>query len=172
MDIDYFVARMSANRLAFEGLLRDVGNDQARWKPSPEKWSVLEVINHLYDEEREDFRQRLESVLADPTRALPPIRPQEWVVERAYNERDMRESINNFLSERVQSLLWLRTLSSPNWENRHDRPTGSLSAGDLLASWLAHDFLHLRQLARLHWQYAGAISAPYDTTYAGPWKES
>jgi len=172
MDLDFVVARMSDNRRVFEGLVRDVGNEQARWKPSPAKWSILEVINHLYDEEREDFRQRLEIVLADPTQPLPPIRPQEWVIERAYNVRDLQVSIDGFLGEREQSLLWLRSLPAPNWHHRHERAGGSLSAGDLLASWLAHDFLHLRQLARLHWQYVGAISVPYDITYAGPWKES
>jgi hypothetical protein len=172
MDLDFVVVRMSDNRRVFEGLVRDVGNEQARWKPSPAKWSILEVINHLYDEEREDFRQRLEIVLADPTKPLPPIRPQEWVIERAYNERELQVSLDSFLGEREQSLFWLRSLSAPNWDNRHERASGSLSAGDLLASWLAHDFLHLRQLARLHWQYVGAISVPYDTTYAGPWQES
>ena len=46
------------------------------------------------------------------------------------------------------------------------------SAGDLLASWLAHDLLHVRQLARLHWQYLTAAAKPFQTDYAGPWKES
>ena len=172
MNLDYFIERFSNNRGVFESLLRAVSVDQARWKPSHDKWSMLEVINHLYDEEREDFRQRLELTLADPAQAWPPIDPRGWVVKRRYNERELETSLNNFLAEREKSLSWLQQLPSPNWESSNEGPNGRLAAGDLLASWLAHDFLHIRQLTRLHWQYVGASAQPYQTTYAGPWKES
>lgn len=172
MNLDYFIDRFSKNRAVFEGLARGVSSEQARWKPSPDKWSMLEVINHLYDEEREDFRQRLELVLADPMQSWPPIDPRTWVITRGYNERELDTSLNNFLAERENSLAWLRQLSEPDWQCSNEGPNGVLSAGDLLASWLAHDFLHVRQLTRLHWQYIAAIADPYQTAYAGPWKES
>lgn len=172
MDIDYFINRLSKNRGVFESLLSGVRLEQLRWKPAPDKWSILEVINHLYDEEREDFRQRIEIVLADPNQPWPRIDPRTWVTTRGYNERELDASLKNFLAEGEKSLGWLEQLSSPNWRNSNEGPSGLLTAGDLLASWLAHDFLHIRQLARLHWQYVGAIADPYQTTYGGPWKES
>lgn len=172
MNAEYFVGRLSKNGRVFDALVRNVGEDQARWKPTPDKWSILEVVNHLYDEEREDFRARLALTLSCPERDWPTIDPQTWVMSRGYNQREVESSLNNFLAEREQSLLWLRQLTAPNWENRHVLPSWSRSAGDLLASWLAHDFLHIRQLARLQWQHAGMISAPHQTEYAGPWRES
>lgn len=172
MNLDYVIDRLEANAGIFESLTKGLNAEQAGWKPAPDKWSTLEVVNHLYDEEREDFRQRLELVLTDPTLAWPPIAPQEWVTTRAYSERDLDESLSNFLRERRKSLAWLRSLTLPNFESRHEREGGSLSAGDLLASWLAHDFLHIRQLTRLHWQYLTAKANPFETKYAGPWKES
>ena len=172
MNLDYVIDRMEANARVFVSLVKGVSAEQACWKPAPDKWSVIEVVNHLYDEEREDFRQRLELVLTGPSLDWPPIAPQEWVKTRAYAERDLNESLDNFLRERQKSLAWLRSLRAPNLESRHEREAGSLSAGDLLASWLAHDFLHLRQLTRLQWQYLTAIASPFQTDYAGPWKES
>jgi hypothetical protein len=172
MNLDYFIERFSKNREVFEGLTRGLSLEQARWRPASDKWSILEVVNHLYDEEREDFRQRLELVLRDPKQPWPPIDPRGWVTSRGYNERELDLSLNNFLAEREKSLAWLRQLSEPNWQNSNEGPNGILTAGDLLASWLAHDFLHVRQLARLHWQYVGAIADPHQTTYGGPWKES
>jgi hypothetical protein len=172
MNLDYFIDRLSKNRGVFESLVRGISVEQAKWKPTPDKWSMLEVVNHLYDEEREDFRQRIELVLADPKQTWPPIDPRNWVITRRYNERDFETSLNYFLAEREKSLKWLGQLSSPNWRNSNDGPNGTLAAGDLLASWLAHDFLHIRQLTRLHWQYVGKIAEPYQTAYGGPWKES
>lgn len=172
MNLDYFIARLGTNRGVFESLTRDVSSEQAKWRPAPDKWSILEVVNHLYDEEREDFRQRLQLVLADPTQAWPKIDPRTWVTTRGYNQRDLKASLNNFLAEREKSLSWLRELTNPNLQSSNENPNGVLKGGDLLASWLAHDFLHIRQLSRLHWQYVGAIAEPYQTAYAGPWKES
>ena len=172
MNLDYFIVRFSCNGGVFENLLRNVRAEQARWKPTPDKWSMLEVINHLYDEEREDFRQRLEIALRDHIQPWPPIDPRGWVTARGYNDREINASLNNFLAERKKSIVWLNELADPPRANSNEGPNGVLRAGDLLAAWLAHDFLHIRQLTRLHWQYVGAISDPYQTTYAGPWKES
>lgn len=173
MNLEYFIERLSTNRQVISGLATTVSVEQARWKPSPEKWSILEVLNHLYDEEREDFRQRLDLVLTNPEGTWPRIDPQNWVTSRCYQERDLGASLKAFLSERERSLSWLSLLAKPNWQNRYVHPDGRvITAGDLLASWLAHDYLHVRQLARLHWQYVGVISQPYQTTYGGPWKES
>ena len=169
MNLRYSIERLSANAGVFEGLLRGVMDEQARWRPAPEKWSMLEVVNHLDDEERDDFRFRLDSVLHHPERPWPPIDPPGWAVARKYNERDLAESLARFLGERRKSIEWLNSLREPRFENKYQHPQGVISAGDLLASWVAHDYLHVRQLARLHWQYLNSISPPFKTEYAGEW---
>ena len=37
--------------------------EEARVKRNAELWSILEVVCHLYDEEREDFREHLDFIL-------------------------------------------------------------------------------------------------------------
>ena len=142
---------------------------EARSKPSPEAWSVLEVICHLYDEEREDFRQRLDIMLHRPHEQLPPIDPEGWVTARQYNQRDLAEMLDNFAAERAQSLVWLKGLSAANWEAEYVTPYGSMKAGDMLASWVAHDNLHMRQLVELRRSRLVSLAAPYDVGYAGEW---
>ena len=142
---------------------------EARFKPNPESWSILEVICHLYDEEREDFRQRLDIMLHQPTEEWPPIDPTGWVVARKYNERDLAEMVNNFVAERKNSLAWLKGLSRPNWEAEYTTPFGVMKAGDILGSWVAHDHLHLRQLVELRRARVLQLVAPYDVQYAGEW---
>lgn len=84
MDLEYFLERLSANREVFQCLVKGVSPALARWKPAPDKWSILEVINHLYDEEREDFRQRLDLVLADPEQTWPRIDSYSLVNHREF----------------------------------------------------------------------------------------
>lgn len=169
MKLNYYIDALSGSASAIESLARGASVEQARWKPSPEEWSIVEVVNHLYDEEREDFRARLDSLLHYMGREWPPIDPAGWVAARRYIEKDLEESLERFLSERRSSLTWLKELKEPRWDFKHERPQGALSAGDLLAAWAAHDLLHVRQLTRLRWQYLNLLSEPYKTAYAGEW---
>jgi hypothetical protein len=147
-----------------------IPDDLMRWKPAAERWSMLEVVNHLADEEALDFRARIESTLRDPAAAWPSIDPQSWVVQRAYNAKDTRESLDRFLAERQKSVDWLRTVVDARWENAYVHPkVGALSARMLLANWIAHDLLHTRQLLRLHYEWLAARIAPEKLDYAGPW---
>jgi hypothetical protein len=169
LELHQIMDRMRANAAAIAALARDVSDAQARWKPADDAWSLLEVVNHLYDEEREDFRTRVDYVLHRPGQEAPPIHPGAWVIERAYNQRDPRESLDAFLRERAASLEWLRGLQSADWDAEYRAPWGVLRAGDLLAAWLAHDHLHLRQLNELHYAYLAQQAAPYSVAYAGDW---
>lgn len=166
VESELFVARLAASAEVIAALVKGVEPDQAQWKPAADEWSILEVVNHLYDEEREDFRQRLRLLLADPTQDWPRNDPVGWVTERGYNTRELGQSLANFLAEREASLLWLRSLSDVNWDTTRHHHGFSLRAGDLLAAWVAHDLVHVRQLADLHRAYVDQIAAPYQTEYA------
>ncbi len=169
MDAEKLSERLSTNVALFEALAGGITTEQARWKPVENSWSILEVVNHLYDEERDDFRTRLDLLLHQPGQPWPDNDPSAWVIERNYNERDPETCLNNFLRERRRSLDWLAALSEPNWEAVDHRPFGEISAGSMLAAWVAHDFLHLRQLTELHWAYLARRVKPHSVAYAGPW---
>jgi len=170
MDLKYVAGRLAQNATAVKGLVGGVNPDQARWQPSPGKWSVLEIVNHLGDEERDDFRRRLDLLLHHPDQEWPAIDPEGWCVERKYNERELTISLQEFLSERQKSIAWLDTLENPNWENCYQHPVlGQIKAGSLLGSWLAHDLLHIRQLTKLHFDYFKRRNKPYTADYAGSW---
>lgn len=170
MELEQIVAMLGRNAQRITALAAGVDDAQARWKPDAASWSVLEVINHLLDEERKDFRQRIDYTLHRPGDAWPPINPNGWVTKCRYNERDLEESLAAFLTEREQSLVWLRSLVAPDWDASAIAPWGEpFAAGNLLAAWVAHDLLHLRQLVELHYAWTTASLAPRRCDYAGEW---
>ncbi len=170
MLLEMAIARLENDAGAIASLFTGVDDAQARWKPSPADWSLLEVVAHLYDEEREDFRTRVDILLHRPDAAWPPIDPPGWVTERSYNERDPETALADFLRERAQSLTWLRSLEAPGWSSTGKTPwDATMTAGQMLLSWLAHDMLHLRQMAELHHRYIEAAAAPESVDYAGGW---
>ena len=169
MNLERFIERLAKNAEAIEAMTRGLSDEDARFKPEASSWSILEVINHLDDEEREDFRVRLEFILHRPGEKWPPINPQGWVTERRYNERSLPPSMESFLAERGRSLVWLRRLGQPDWKTEGVAPFGSITAGDMFAAWVAHDLLHLRQLVKLRWALTTRSLEPYSTRYAGEW---
>lgn len=161
--------QMARQAEAIRVLAGGIPDEQARWKPEPSQWSVLEVVHHLLDEEIYDFRARLDIILHHPDQPWLPIDPQSWVTERAYNQQSPADILARFLEERRRSLAWLNSLPSPNWQVRYEAPFGQISAADMLASWMAHDLLHTRQLVELCYAYTRRLLAPARVDYAGLW---
>jgi uncharacterized damage-inducible protein DinB len=168
MNHGQIIAHLRVNADVFTYLFRSVSDEQSRWKPTRDRWSILEVVNHLYDEEREDFRQRLELVINNPEEPWPPIDPEGWVVERSYNERNLKQSLHNFFEEREKSLRWLDTLNVPDWQATHQHPKmGPMSAELILANWVAHDLFHIRQVTDLHFACLTKLVEPISLDYSG-----
>jgi hypothetical protein len=169
MELEFLTNQMANQAGTIHSLTLGISAEQARWKPDPQAWSILEVINHLYDEECADFRVRLDIILHQPARPWPPINPTGWVTERLYNRRDLAQSVDDFLNERRKSLAWLRGLEEPDWQVSVTASFGKFSAGDIFAARGAHDLLHLRQLVELHWAFTLQAAQPYQVNYAGTW---
>lgn len=170
MNAPAIIARLAAARAIIPALVADVSDEQALWQPAPDQWSILEIVCHLLDEERDDFHTRLDLTLHMPGAPWPPIDPPGWVVAHGYRQRDLSRQVREWVDERNRSLAWLNGLADPDWTRAHVHPKfGPISAGDLLLSWVAHDLLHVRQLARRHFEYATTLGAPHSTRYAGDW---
>ncbi len=125
MNLEAQITQLAAHAQVIRSLTHGVPAEQAAWKPSPDAWGMVEVVNHLYDEEREDFRSHLDTILRGPEAPWAPIDPQGWVTQRAYNQRGLAESVASFLREREQSLAWLRGLNTADWDAAYPRPWGT-----------------------------------------------
>ena len=169
MQYAHIISELARNKDVFRDLFSGLAEPQTKWSQAPGKWSLLEIVCHLYDEEREDFRARVNHILTDASREMPKIDPLAWVTERKYIEQNYDEMLARFLAERDQSLAWLASLDKPDWQLFYQHPkVGPVSAELIFTNWLAHDYLHIRQVIRLRYDYLKAhTTVPLD--YAGEW---
>ena len=167
MQLEALIRSLEAGGEAVRASVAGLSDDDARRPPAPGKWPVVSIVSHLADEERDDFRRRLRSTLEDPAAAWTPIDPEGWARERDYATRSLVPVLADFLRERAASIAWLRSLNEVEWQRAHEHPKlGPLRAGDLLAAWAAHDFLHLRQIATTRLTLVQAAAEPFTTRYA------
>ncbi len=146
------------------------GLDAAGWRarPAADEWAPVEIVCHLRDEEQEDFPARLRVVL-EGGREFAPIDPTAWVEARRYREVDPAAVLGALGAGRAASLAWLAGLAPERLGAavRHPR-LGPLSGLDLLAAWVAHDRLHVAQLAGTLARLWADRWAALRVDYAGP----
>lgn len=144
MNIAELQNALRANLKVILDICVGVSDQQMRFKPAKDRWSLLEVINHLADEEREDFRTCLSNMIKDPAIDWPDNHPFDWVESREYGKRDL--SVLHAGRRKFEE---------------------EIRTGDVIASWVAHDYFHIRQITNLKWEYLMKSARPYSCAYAG-----
>ena len=169
MQLSFCIQQLTHQGEMIRSLVAEASQEQGIWKPDPETWSLLEVMGHLYREEQGDFRAHLTKFASPSGEAWPPVKP----TGREYDLGSLAETLQGFLDERQKSISWLAMLESADWDATIevtfvDEPH-TFSMGEMLASWVAHDLLHMRQLVEVHWAYTIHGVEPYSVEYAGGW---
>lgn len=167
--MEFIVEQFQRNKQVFYDLFKNENEKLFLWKQSPDKWCLLEILCHLYDEERMDFRFRTKWVLERPNQVPPPFNPIDWVKEHDYMGQDYDVMLKNFIKEREFSINWLGSLGNVNWNNSFEHPKlGLMTAEYFLNNWLAHDYLHIRQITKLKFDFL-IHRFKKNLDYAGKW---
>ncbi|HEV8439375.1 MAG TPA: DinB family protein [Methylomirabilota bacterium] len=151
-----------------DAMVGDLEEAAARARPAAGEWSPIEILCHLRDEETEDFGARLRAVLEGRSQ-FAPIDPEGWVEARRYREAELHPVLDDLRERRAASLALLESVVPDRLRAAlPHRRLGELSGEDLLAAWVAHDRLHLRQLAGTLARLWATRWAPLKAEYAGP----
>lgn len=153
------------------GLTVDLPEAIARRRGPQGAWSIVEIVGHLVDEEQLDFPVRLQLTLTDPTVPWPGIDPEATVLKNDWQHDSVDRLSALFSQKRAENIANILKIENPRWAQVYAHPRGDLSAGDLLAAWAAHDWLHLRQITRRLYEATCDASQPFLTAYAGAWPD-
>lgn len=162
--------QLSANAEVFRALVYTISGEQEEWKPNSETWCMKEVMEHVYNEEIIDFRNHLREMFSNPPLSWGAFHHDEFI-----SVESCRQALEGFLKEREASIAWLKSLSLPDWDIASQATFGPggdvlvLKAGDVLVSWVAHDYLHIRQINELFFAWNETQVSSYSVQYAGGW---
>src|SRR6201991_3657995 len=56
---------LKATPVILRGLMSGISEEDARWKPAPDRFSIAEVLSHLSHSERQCYRARVDRFLAE-----------------------------------------------------------------------------------------------------------
>ena len=141
------VATVKAIPAALEGILANLPTERWTESPHPEEWSLVEIISHLRDVEREVNFPRIQTFLREENPFIIADNTDLWVSERAYAEDNGEAALQDFIAARVKTLAALKNLSEEDWQRtgRH-AIFGPITLQEQLGFMAEHDRVHLRQI--------------------------
>jgi hypothetical protein len=163
MDLNEVIAILSRTPATLDALLRGLPEAWTLANEGPGTWNAHEVMGHLIHGEKTDWMTRLEIILQHgPSRPFDPF--DREAQQRQAASPPLSELLDEFRELRQVNLMRLRTLDlgPEQLELQGTHPAfGLVTAGQLLATWTAHDLTHLVQIGR-------AMAKRYKTE-VGPW---
>jgi hypothetical protein len=130
-------------------LIERVPEEKLRLRPAPQKWSVVEILAHLAEDELVSswrYRQMIEHRGV----TLMGFDQDKWAALGDYQSWNAREALEMFRLLREANLRLLDGLTPEQWEcegNHTER--GRVTVRDLARHMAAHDINHILQIERL-----------------------
>jgi FMN phosphatase YigB (HAD superfamily) len=116
-------------------------------RPSPDSWSLTEILCHLRDVEREINLPRLRKALQEDNPFISGVDSDAWAEERSYIQQDGPSALREFLAARIETLDILDNLDGDGWERpiRH-AIFGPTDLKEIVRIITDHERLHDRQI--------------------------
>ena len=139
---------LEATPAILRGLMSEISEDDARWKPAPDRFSIAEVLAHLSHSEGRCYRARVDRFLAEELPVLEPDDAQMYL--DLYRNADPEEAFGHFEDQRESNLELLRGLAAETGSRKSmHRAAGEITLSQMLHEWALHDLGHIRQVAEL-----------------------
>jgi DinB family protein len=146
----------------FEGLIAGAPRQALDWREAPGAWTAIEVLAHLADAEITDWPPRVEKILSGGGRFPPFEREGGFARYRGWDAEALVGEFGQLRRSNVDRLDRLE-LSAPHLRLTGEHPEfGSVTLGQLLATWAAHDMAHVSQISRILLRGFGR--------HVGPWR--
>ena len=163
-DITHGIAVLERTPGALRAMLHDLDAVWIDATEGPETWSPYDIVGHLVHGERTDWIPRAQVIRSQGTsRRFPPY--DRFAQFRESQGKSLSDLLDEFARLRAENLAtlaaaWRLTDTELALEGEHPE-FGTVTLGQLLATWVVHDLGHIAQTARvMAKQYRDAI---------GPW---
>lgn len=148
MTADMLAAQRSAPATLAQ-LISGVPDDTLHRRPAPGKWSIVEIIAHLAEDELTSSWRYRQMIEHDGV-ALLGFDQELWARLGDYNSWTARDALDMFRLLRQANVTVLSHLSPAEWERSGTHAErGRLTVRSLAAHMVGHDANHIAQIQRI-----------------------
>jgi len=146
-------------------LLSNLSDDWIMNNEGPETFSPYDVIGHLIQGEKTDWRDRTIMILEHSTeKSFVPF--DRFAQFEESKGKSLTTLLDEFEKIRESNLAWLKSLnlSEEDFDKIGSHPSlGPVTLRQLLSTWVIHDLTHIAQITR--------VMAKQYKSEIGPWIE-
>ena len=144
------IEHMAATPEVLRALMTGVSDEQAYWKPKPDRFSIAELLEHLSHIEGHYFRSLADQIVAGDNPEIEGYDTDLIFAAGTYAGRDAEESMAHWEDQREDNIAFLRDLDAAQFSHTARHPeVGQFTLANLVNEWALHDLGHIRQLAEL-----------------------
>jgi hypothetical protein len=130
------------------GLMREISDDDARWKPASDRFSIAEVFAHLSHSDSHCYRMRVDRFLKEEKPFFESDDAQMHL--DLYRDADPKEAFDRFEEQRRNNIEFLKNLPPGSGDRKANHAeVGEITLAQMLHEWALHDVGHIRQVAEL-----------------------
>ena len=116
------------------------------FKPSPERWSIHEIVVHIADSEANSY-VRCRRFIAEPGEGVMAYDETRWADALRYHEQSTEEAVELFRWLRLRSYRLIQSLPEAVWSNTVLHPeNGVMTMDDWLDVYERHVGEHIEQM--------------------------
>jgi DinB superfamily len=139
---------LEATPTILRGLMSELDDEDVRWKPAHDRFSVGEVLAHLSHSEGYCYRARGDRFRSETNPEFEPDDAQFHL--DLYADADPEDSFDHFEEQRETNIEFLRELPAEDAARTAvHKKAGPITLGQMLHEWALHDLGHIRQISEL-----------------------
>jgi hypothetical protein len=120
------------------------------FKPSPEWWSIHEIVVHIADSEANSY-VRCRRFVAEPGESVMAYDENRWAEALRYHDQDPDEAVELFKWLRLRSYRLIKALPESTWSHTVYHPeNGTMTLDDWLDVYERHVREHVAQMQSVH----------------------
>ncbi len=150
MGIPELLTRFSGGHRQLVKQLYYVPEQAIHYKPTPETWSISDIIVHLADSETYGFI-RAKKIIAESGESVTVYNQQIWADHLFYNQMNYLDALELIRLLRKNLYNVLKLLSPETWQNYVYHPeTGKITLFQWIQSNIDHVDVHAEQIHQNH----------------------
>lgn len=139
----------SAYRQLVEAL-RKFPTEMWQFRPSPERWTIHEILIHIADSEANSY-VRCRRCIAEPGQDVMAYDEEGWATTLNYHQQSTEEALELFKWLRLKSYNLIKSLPEPIWANTIYHPqNGTMTLDDWLQIYERHIPEHVAQMQAIY----------------------
>jgi FMN phosphatase YigB (HAD superfamily) len=142
-----YLAILRSTPAGLETVLKNITIEDSKARPIKDEWSIVEIISHLYDVDKEVNIPRLKKLKSNQEPFFTAINTDDWAETKNYRKNHFPKILNLFIQTRIELIEEILSLNVEDWRKTISHTVfGPTTVLEIIKFMAQHDRIHIQQI--------------------------